>query len=90
MKLETLIIVIKMLVVTLGAGAMALVGSLSQWSNEASEPTRIQWIIIGASTVGASMTALGGFLSSAFGKYLDGRNGNGVDKIGQTTEPPKP
>lgn len=78
MKLETAIIVTKGLVVVGAAFASALVGSLSQWSNDAGNPSAIQWVIIVGTAVSAGATALGGFLSSAFGKYLEQtRNGNG-------------
>lgn len=78
MKNETLIILLKMLVVTGGAAISALVGSLSQWSNANGEPTKIQWVIIIGTSLGAGATALGGFLSSSFGKYIQGANGTGV------------
>lgn len=75
MKLETLVIITKGIVVTGTAAASALVGSLAQWSNEATGPTKLQWAIIIATAVGAGGTALGGWLSSSFGKYLQNRNG---------------
>lgn len=88
MKLETVIILIKAIVVTFGGAAMSFVAAVSQWSNETIEPSKLQWMLIWATTVGGGMTALGGFLSSAFGRYLDGRNG--VDKNGKTPDPIKP
>lgn len=75
MRLETVVIVTKGAVVAGSASASALVGALSQWSNADSNPTELQWVIIIATTVGAGATALGGFLSSSFGKYLQARNG---------------
>jgi len=75
MKLETAIIIAKGLVVLVTASASALVGSLAQWSNESSGPSDIQWIIIIGTTISAGGSALGGFLSSSFGKYLQNRNG---------------
>jgi hypothetical protein len=80
MKLETLIVVTKGLVITLTAASSAFVGSLAQWSNDNSVPTKLQWAIIIATTAGAGGTALGGFLSSSFGRYVEKRNGG---------EPPK-
>lgn len=75
MKLETLVIITKGAVVTVTAAASALVGSLAQWSNEPVGPNDIQWTIIIATAVAAGGTAMGAFLSSAFGKYLQARNG---------------
>lgn len=78
MKLESAVIVTKGLVVAGSASASALVGALAQWSNETANPTELQWVIIIATTVGAGATALGGFLSSSFGRYLQARNGVAV------------
>jgi hypothetical protein len=75
MKLETLLIITKGAVVCGSAFVSALVGSLAQWSNEPTEPTNIQWFIILGTALGAGLSALGGFLSTAFGKYLVARNG---------------
>lgn len=85
MRIETVVIITKGAVVALSASASALVGSLAQWSNTDSRPTDLQWVIIGATTIGAGAAAFGGWLSSSFGKYLQARS-NGAVAI----EPPKP
>jgi hypothetical protein len=86
MRVETFIIVIKALVVCGTATISALVGALSQWSNDTASPSKIQWVIIIGTALGAGGTALGGFLSSSFGKYLQNRNGNGATAVPE----PKP
>lgn len=75
MKLTTAVIITKGIVVTGAATVSALVGSLAQWSNEAAEPSKVQWVIIVGTAVGAGMTALYAFLSQSFGNYLQTRNG---------------
>ena len=78
MKIETAENFTKGLVVVGASTISALVGSLAQWSNDTATPTKLQWMIIIGTALGAGCTALGGFLSSAFGKYLTERNGNGA------------
>ena len=80
--LETVVIFTKGFCVSFGAFCLALAGSLAQWANSGDLPTVIEWIIIGGTSIGAGVAALGGFLSSAFGKWM--ANGNGSDL------PPKP
>lgn len=87
MRLETAVIVTKGFVVTGAAFTLSLAGSLSQWSNTNDDISLVQWIIIAATSLGAGLTALGGFLSSAFGKYMTARseNGNGTAKSNETS-----
>jgi hypothetical protein len=91
MKLATAAIIAKGFCVTFGAFCLALSGSLGQWVNAGDTPSPVEWIIIGSTSVGAGVAALGGFLSSAFGKWLGeqpGANGNGNGK--PPDPPPKP
>jgi hypothetical protein len=78
MKLETGIIVAKAVCVTGSTGLLALSGSLSQWSNEAANPSTLQWVMIAGGSIGAALGSLGAFLSGSFGKYLNARNGNDI------------
>lgn len=88
MKLDSAVIMTKGIAVTLTATLSALVGALSQWSNDPGEPTKIQWIIIVGTSIGAGATALGAFLSNAFGTYVKGRNeSNGIAVDNKPTTP---
>ena len=79
MKSETFIIIVKGFVCIGAATISALVGSLAQWSNDTATPSKVQWIIIIGTAASAGFTALGGFMSSAFGRYVEARtNGNGA------------
>ena len=88
MKVETFIIITKALVVCGTAAISALVGSLSQWSNAGSNPTKLQWVIIIGTAAGSGGTALGGFLSSSFGKYL--QNGGSAPAPAPQPQPVAP
>lgn len=80
MKLETAIVIAKGACVSGSATLLALSSGLSQWSNEASNPSTIQWIMIGGGSIGAGLSAMGAFLSGSFGNYLKARNGIDITK----------
>ena len=82
MKLETAIVVTKGLCVVAGTCALTLSSNLAQWANSDASPSMVEWLIIGGSSAGAGLTALGAFLSSSFGNYIKGRSG--VDINGGT------
>lgn len=84
MKLETGVVVAKAVCVTFGGACAALITGAAQWVDSDVSPSRMAWCIIVAGTLAGGFNALGGFLSSAFSKYLDNRNGNG-----KPPEPPK-
>lgn len=88
MKLDSAVIFTKGMVATLVPAVSALVGSLSQWSNDSGEPTKIQWIIIIGTTVGAGAAGLGSFLSNAFGTYVQDRKGNNGIAVDNKPTPP--
>jgi len=82
MNANTAVVIVKGLVCVGAATISALVGSLAQWSNDGSSPSKIQWIIIIGTSAGSGFTALGGFISSSFGKYIEARtNGNGAAAV---------
>ena len=69
MKLSTVEIITKAVVtVTVGAGT-AFLSSISQWSNADSSPTKMQWVIIGVSSIIAGGNALSSFLSGSYMTY---------------------
>ena len=86
MKLETGIVIAKAVCVTASTSLLALSGSLSQWSNEAANPSTIQWVMIAGGSIGAGLGSLGAFLSGSFGKYLQARNGIDITAQNQTVQ----
>lgn len=86
MKLETAIVVAKGACVSGSATLLALSSGLSQWSNEPTGPSAIQWVMIGGGSLGAGLSAFGAFLSGSFGNYLKARNGVDINN-NQTTKP---
>lgn len=82
MKLETGVVYAKLFCVFGGTSLLCLQTGLSQWSNEPTNPSFVQWIMILGGSLGAGLTAAGGFLSDAFGSYMKSRNnGNGGEHI---------
>ena len=85
MKLETVIIAAKLFCVFGGTSLLTLQTGLSQWSNEPTSPSGVQWVMILGGALGTGLTATGAFLSNAFGNYLKERsNGNALTPIPQT------
>lgn len=77
MKIETGVLIIKGLAVTLIGVFTPWSSSLAQWANSGEWPEKIVWIgvILPASIIGG-MSALSAFLSGAFKTYTDKRNGD--------------
>ena len=70
MKLETFVVICKLLCVLAGTSLLTLQTGVSQW-NSSTPPTTVQWVIVIAGSLGAGMTATGAFLSSSFGNYMN-------------------
>jgi hypothetical protein len=65
----TLIMVLKGVGLVGGSMASSFAGSLSQWANEATGPSRLQCVIIAVTTLGAGLSALVAFISTSFGDW---------------------
>lgn len=72
MKLETVVVYAKLICVFAGTSLLTLQTGLSQWSNEPTNPSAVQWIMIIGGSIGTGLTATGAFLSNAFGSYFKG------------------
>lgn len=89
MKLETAVVATK-------GGCYVLIGfftpltvGLAQWANTGDWPSRIIWVIMGASCMVGAATQLLSFLSGSYSDYMKGRNGNG-NGAPKPPEQPKP
>ncbi len=85
MKLETVVVYTKLLCIFGGTSLLTLGTGLSQWSNEPTNPSVVQWIMILGGSLGSGLTATGAFLSDSFGNYLKLQRSN----MPPTTPPPK-
>lgn len=81
MKMDTVFMFLKGVGLVFAAGASAFVTSLSQWSNDAATPTKIQWCIIFGGTAGAMASALVAFCSGTASKWKDDRSPGGTQFV---------
>ncbi len=65
----TVIMALKGIGLVGGSMASSFAGSLSQWANAETGPSRLQWVIIAVTTLGAGLSALVAFLSTSFGEW---------------------
>lgn len=80
MKIESVVLVAKMLCY-LAIGFFTPLGvGLAQWANTGDWPTTLQWIILGASSIVGSATQLLSFFSGSFSDYMKQKqSGGGTD-----------
>ena len=77
MKQETVTVLLKGIAAVGGAVCLQLANSLGQWANTGEWPSRINWIVTIAITVGAGFNALWSFMSGAYtGWQAERKNGN--------------
>lgn len=88
MKLETVVVYAKLVCIFGGTSLLTLQTGLSQWSNEPTNPSIVQWILILSGSFGAGLTATAAFLSDAFGNYLKFRSSNGNGNGNRNEQPP--
>jgi hypothetical protein len=69
MKASTTVMTLKGVGLVGGTMVSSLVGGLSQWATALTSPTKIQWVIIGGTTLGAGLSALVAFLSTSYGDW---------------------
>ena len=74
MKFEDAVVYAKLICVFAGTSLLTLQTGLGQWSNEPTNPSAVQWVMIIGGSLGAGITATGAFLSSTFGNYTNLRN----------------
>lgn len=76
MKPATGIILVKSFCVTVAGFTAPFAAGLAQWGGEVDAgPSSVNWYIIWATSIGGAATALGGFLSTSFAKFLNNQNG---------------
>jgi hypothetical protein len=73
---NTAVVFTKGFCVLFGTAFITLQTALSQWSNVPDEPSRTQWIMMLGGAIGAGLIALGGWLSQAFGNYINEQKSN--------------
>lgn len=71
MKLETVIVGVKLFCVLAGTSLLTLQTGLGQWSKTETAPTTIQWVMVIGGSIGTGLTAAGAFLSNSFGSYMN-------------------
>lgn len=89
MKLETGVILLQGVSVTIRGAGIALATGLAQWVDSDVAPSRIAWIIIITGAIIGGASQLSSFLSTSFGQYLKNRSGNG-NGGGSPPPPPSP
>jgi len=80
-KLETAVVIAKLLCVFSGTSLLTLQTGLGQWAHDTTPPSNVQWVMVVGGSLGTGLTAAGAFLSSAFGNYMSGINFNGTGPI---------
>lgn len=74
MKLETVVVVAKALCYVMIGFFTPLTVALAQWANSGEWPSRIVWVVIGASCFVGAATQLLSFLSGSYSDYVANRN----------------
>jgi hypothetical protein len=85
MKLETVVVGVKLFCVFAGTSLLTLQTGLGQWSKSETSPTTIQWVMVIGGSLGTGLTAAGAFLSNSFGSYMnthgDQTGGSGIPQL---------
>ena len=87
-KLETAVVIAKLICVFAGTSLLTLQTGLGQWAHDTAPPSNVQWVMVVGGSIGTGLTAAGAFLSSAFGNYMNGINFNGTGPIVPTSKSP--
>ena len=89
-KLESAVVVAKLICVFAGTFFLTLQTGLGQWVHTEKDPTPVQWVMVVGGSLGTGLTAAGAFLSNAFGNYMNGININGNGPDPQPQPQPRP